>query len=277
VDYLLLLAPAIVVVGLLLLGMLVYGWRRPPVFGFKHNRVFGPFLAGYLVWALGPLERRLIHRVTPTQITVVSLVLCLATGGVVAAGYVYIGVWLYAGAGIFDILDGRLARLANRDTKAGALFDSVSDRWGELAVFTGYAWYTHESIWLLAVMAAIAGSMMVSYTRARAESLGATASGGIMQRAERVVLVSGGTLIASLVPGEALPIIGVTLALCGLASCATAIRRWQLAHHSLARSLDNAQSAGTTATATTTQQTSPMMARMPNDASARLAAGTSDA
>jgi len=234
VDYVLLLAPAIVVVASLAIGMIVYGWRRPPVFGFKHNRVFGPFLAGFLVWAIGPVERRLLGRVSPTAITVVSLLLCLATGAVVAAGWIYIGVWLYVGAGILDILDGRLARLGNRDTKAGALFDSVADRWGELAVFTGFAWYAHDSLWLFAVMAAIAGSMMVSYTRARAESLGATANGGIMQRAERIVLVSGGTLVAALVPGSALPIVGVTLALCGVASCATAIRRWQVSYQSLA-------------------------------------------
>jgi len=280
VEYLLLLAPAIAVVASLAIGMIVYGWRRPPVFGFKHNRVFGPFLAGFLVWALGPVERRLLHRVSPTAITVISLVLCLATGAVVAAGWIYIGVWLYVAAGILDILDGRLARLGNRDTKAGALFDSVADRWGELAVFTGFAWWAHDSLWLLAVMAAIAGSMMVSYTRARAESLGAAASGGIMQRAERIVLVSGGTLVAALVPGAALPIVGVTMALCGAASCATAIRRWQVAYQSLgaaAGARDSAHSAGTATIATTTQHTSPMIARTPNEASARLAAGTSDA
>ena len=106
-------------------------------------------------------------------------------------------VWLYAFAGILDVLDGRLARLAGKQTAAGALFDSVSDRWGELFVFAGYAWYLHDSPWLLAVMGAIGGSMMVSYTRARAEGLGVALSGGMMQRAERIVLVAGGTLIAA--------------------------------------------------------------------------------
>ena len=85
---------------------------------------------------------------------------------------------------------------------AGALFDSVSDRWGELFVFAGYVWFLHDSPWLLAVMAAIGGSMMVSYTRARAEGLGVELAGGVMQRAERIVLVAGGTLIAAWYGGD---------------------------------------------------------------------------
>ena len=81
--------------------------------------------------------------------------MCAATGVAAGLGHLGAAVWLYAFAGILDVLDGRLARLANRQTAAGALFDSVSDRWGELFVFTGYAWYLHETPWLLAVIGAI--------------------------------------------------------------------------------------------------------------------------
>ena len=62
-------------------------------------------------------------------------------------------VWLYTFAGILDVLDGRLARLGGTQSAAGALFDSVSDRWGELFVFAGYAWLLHDSLWLLACSA----------------------------------------------------------------------------------------------------------------------------
>ena len=240
VDRVYLFGPALGALSLLIAAMVVYAVRRPPVLGFKHNRLFGPFLAGYAAWLLGPVERRLMGRVSPTTITVLSLALCAAAGLVVAFGSLFAGAWLYGAAGILDILDGRLARLGQRESSAGALFDSVSDRWGELAVLSGYAWYAHGSPWLLAVMSAIAGSMMVSYTRARAEGLGAAASGGIMQRAERIVLVSLGSLIgawfaaAPEVAGIALTVVGVTMAACGVASIATALRRWVVATRSLA-------------------------------------------
>ena len=73
----------------------------------------------------------------------------------------------------------------------------MSDRWGELFVFAGYAWLLRDSGWLLAVIAAMGGSLMVSYTRARAEGLGVELAGGMMQRAERIMLVAIGTVIAA--------------------------------------------------------------------------------
>src|SRR5580658_10550483 len=138
----------------------------------KHNQVLGRFLARYLVWLLGPIERRLLGRVSPNVITMTSLVLCAVTGVVVAVGELASAVALYAIAGILDVLDGRLARLSGKQTKSGALLDSVCDRWGELFVLMGYAWLLRGSPWLVASLAAIGGSMMVSYTRARGEGLG---------------------------------------------------------------------------------------------------------
>jgi phosphatidylglycerophosphate synthase len=226
---------------------------RPPVIeNVKHNQVFGPFFARFLVWLIGPLERLLLGRVSPNVITAVSLLLCAITGAAVALGHIPGAVWLYAFAGILDVLDGRLARLSNQHTPAGALFDSVSDRWGELFVFTGYVWFVHDSPWLLAVIGAAGASMMVSYTRARAEGLGVELAGGVMQRAERIVLVAGGTLIAAWCGADlettslVEPIIGVTMLICGVASAATAVQRWVIAYRELARRDDAriAQSAG---------------------------------
>jgi len=243
VDRFYLLAPALVLLGTFVIAFGVYcalhlAGRAPEIAGVKHNELFGPFMAGFLVWLIRPLERLLLGRVAPNVITVASLSLCAVTGLAVALGHLPGAVWLYVFAGILDVLDGRLARLGGKPTAAGALFDSVSDRWGELFVFSGYAWYVHDSAWLLAVMAAIGGSMMVSYTRARAEGLGVALAGGIMQRAERIVLVAGGTLLAAyygtedaaLVP----TILGITLLACGIASTATAIHRWIVAYRELA-------------------------------------------
>jgi phosphatidylglycerophosphate synthase len=246
VDRFYLLAPAMLLAATFCLAFVVYcalcALGRPPVIEHvKHNQLLGPFFARFLVWLIGPLERLLIGRVSPNVITATSLVMCGITGAAVALGHLPGAVWLYAFAGILDVLDGRLARLANQQTAAGALFDSVSDRWGELFVFTGYVWFLHDSPWLLAVIAAIGGSMMVSYTRARAEGLGIALAGGVMQRAERIVLVAGGTLIAAWYGGDldsaALvePIMGATMLICGVASTGTAVNRWVIGYRELVK------------------------------------------
>ena len=245
-DRFFLLAPAMLLLVTFCAAFAVYcalcaAGRAPVVQGVKHNQLFGPFFARFLIWLIGPLERLLIGRVSPNAITAASLVLCGVTGAAVALGHLPGAVWLYVFAGILDVLDGRIARLSNRQTPSGALLDSVSDRWGELFVFAGYVWFLRDSPWLVAVMSAIGGSVMVSYTRARAESLGVALSGGAMQRAERIALVAGGSLTAAWCGSDVetyalvAPILGVTMAICGAASIATAIARWVTAYRALAR------------------------------------------
>jgi CDP-diacylglycerol--glycerol-3-phosphate 3-phosphatidyltransferase len=229
------LAAAMLVAFLVYCGLYAIG--RPPVLkAVKHNQLIGPFIAGYLVWLLGPLERALVGRVSPNFVTGVSLLLCAITGVVAGGGWLGPASWLYTIAGILDVLDGRLARLSGRQTAAGALFDSVSDRWGELFVFMGYAWCLHDSPWMLTAVGAFGASMMVSYTRARAEGLGISLSGGMMQRAERIVLVTGGTLLAAWYGGDAVaPILGSTMLICTLAASATAVSRWVIAYRELGK------------------------------------------
>jgi phosphatidylglycerophosphate synthase len=216
----------------------LYAIGRPPqMAGVKHNQLLGPFMAGFLVWMMGPLERLLVGRVSPNAITAVSLVMCGLAGLSAGLGNLAGAVWLYALAGILDVLDGRLARVTGHQTPAGALFDSVSDRWGELFVFAGYTWFLRDTPWLLAVLGAFGASMMVSYTRARAEGLGIELSGGMMQRAERIVLVTGGTFGAVLYGSvEATPaILGITMLICAATATATAINRWVVAFRALSR------------------------------------------
>jgi phosphatidylglycerophosphate synthase len=245
VDRFYLLAPALTLAAAFFLAFTVYcglhlAGRPPQVVGVKHNQFFGPFMAGFIVWLIGPIERLLLGRVSPNFITAVSLLLCIGAGVAAGTQHLAIAVWLYVFGGILDILDGRLARLAGRQTKSGALFDSVSDRWGELFVFGGYTWYLHDSPWMIAVVAAIGASQMVSYTRARAEGLGIQLSGGMMQRAERIVLVSGGALLAAWYAADpesasaATPILGGTMVLCAVTSAATALSRWLTAYRKLA-------------------------------------------
>ncbi len=95
-------------------------------------------------------------------------------------------------AGLFDMLDGQVARLGNMSSTYGALFDSVLDRYSELIMFLGVCYYLiahHYFFSSLFAFIALIGSMMVSYTRARSEGLGIENKGGLMQRPERVVLI----------------------------------------------------------------------------------------
>lgn len=97
--------------------------------------------------------------------------------------------------GFFDILDGRVARLSGLGSKFGAFYDSTLDRISEIAVFLGIlSLYADDMTMIYMVMLAMAGSLMVSYTRARAEAMGLDCRVGLMPRAERVVLLGGAAL-----------------------------------------------------------------------------------
>lgn len=238
VDRFFIFLPALVVITVSLVSLAYYSamvmaGRPPQVANIKTNEVLGLFWSRYAYWAVGPIERAMIAMgFSPNFVTFLSLLACIGTGVAVAFGQLATGCWLYFLAGALDLLDGRLARALNRQTEAGALFDSVADRWGELAAFVGYAWLLRDTPWLLAVLGCSAGSMMVSYTRARIEGLGLNLRAGAMQRAERMCLVSAGTLLAATFAAGpstaswAIPTVGGTIALCGVLSSSTALRRW---------------------------------------------------
>ncbi len=107
-------------------------------------------------------------------------------------------------AGLFDMLDGQVARLGKMSSSFGALLDSVLDRYSELFMFLGICYYLishHYFISSLLAFIGLVGSMMVSYTRARAEGLGIECKGGLMQRPERVVLVGTSALACGIASG----------------------------------------------------------------------------
>ena len=104
-------------------------------------------------------------------------------------------------AGLFDMLDGQVARLGNMGSVFGALYDSVMDRYSELLMFLGICYYLvahHYFLSSLFAFLALVGSMMVSYTRARSEGLGIQNKGGLMQRPERVVLVGLSAIVCGI-------------------------------------------------------------------------------
>jgi phosphatidylglycerophosphate synthase len=237
VESLILFAPVLGIAAVLVAAFAVYVvlcalGRAPDVGPLKTNEVFGPYIARYTLWVLLPIESTLrALNVSPNAITGWSVAACAGAGLAVSQNDLALGAYLYVLGGALDILDGRVARATGRQTPAGALFDSVADRWAELFVFTGFAWYLRETGWLLAVMGAIAGSMMVSYTRARGEGLGVELKVGAMQRAERITLVVMGTLVAAWLTrsgdAEHAPMAaGIALAMCGVLSSVTALGRW---------------------------------------------------
>ncbi|RFT15463.1 MAG: CDP-diacylglycerol--glycerol-3-phosphate 3-phosphatidyltransferase [Candidatus Saccharicenans subterraneus] len=126
--------------------------------------------------------------------------------------------------GMLDILDGKVATNSNRRTVFGAVFDSSLDRYSEFAIYLGLGFYfgPHWVLWVLAL--AFLGSTMVSYTKARAESLGVSCQLGIMQRAERMVLLIIGTLLALIIGHRDTVMIAVIIIL-AVVSNLTAIQR----------------------------------------------------
>src|SRR5687767_1487904 len=112
---------------------------------------------------------------TPNALTLIGTLFMLGIGLILSQGQFLIGGLLMAAAGAFDALDGGLARLTNRVTRFGAFLDSTTDRWAEAFIYGGLVWWFMEQGLRVEVMlayAAIIGSLMVSYTRARAEGLG---------------------------------------------------------------------------------------------------------
>ncbi|WP_224994615.1 CDP-alcohol phosphatidyltransferase family protein [Cesiribacter sp. SM1] len=157
--------------------------------------------------------------VTPNAVTTVGLILNIGVAAIFIVGgetsnrgeLEYVG-WagaLVLFAGIFDMLDGQVARLGKGASTYGALFDSVLDRYSELIMFMGICYYLIAHHYLLSSLfafVALIGSMMVSYTRARAEGLGIETKGGLMQRPERVVLIGISAIscgvVASVIGGD---------------------------------------------------------------------------
>src|SRR5438128_8733880 len=152
---------------------------------------------------VGPIARALVRSgVKPNVVTTVGTLVVLGAAAAFWRGAPHWGGALLLASGLLDILDGQVARQGGLTTTFGAFYDSTLDRVGESAIFGGIAlWFQHGGVPAerapLAVglsIAALVSSLLVSYTRARAEGLGLEAKVGIAQRAERFVLLGVPTL-----------------------------------------------------------------------------------
>jgi CDP-diacylglycerol--glycerol-3-phosphate 3-phosphatidyltransferase len=136
--------------------------------------------------------------ITPNALTLINLALNIVAAYVIAIGHFLPGGILVLVSGLFDLLDGALARFANKTTKFGAILDSTVDRMSEAAILFGLLiWYSgHEGrLEVALVFAVLIGSFLVSYVRARAEGLGWQCQVGLFTRAERVIVLAIGLLV----------------------------------------------------------------------------------
>lgn len=152
-----------------------------------------------LSFVFEPLIRR---KVDPNYVTTVGFLVTISAGIAFFMGHVRIGGFLVLLGGFIDIVDGQVARGTGLASVFGSFYDSTLDRISEIVVFLGiFSLYggghpDFDYPWMVYTVAlALAGSLMVSYTRARAEALGLDCNVGVMQRLERVVLIGGSALI----------------------------------------------------------------------------------
>jgi CDP-diacylglycerol---glycerol-3-phosphate 3-phosphatidyltransferase len=142
--------------------------------------------------------------ITPNMLTLFGLMITAAGSAAVALNHLFIGGLVLWFAALFDILDGALARAAGKVYRYGAFFDSTVDRYSEGLVYLGllvyfvYGLRQPGDLRPILVVLALMGSFLVSYVRARAQSLGFKCDGGILARPERVVVIVAGLLLAGI-------------------------------------------------------------------------------
>ncbi len=139
---------------------------------------------------------------SPNAVTVLGFFLTLAVAGVLASGRLLLAGVLLIFTLAFDAVDGTLARLLGQTTRFGAFLDSTLDRWAEVALFVAIAWVSlqaNDQRGVMLAIVALAMSLLVSYTRARAEGIGLQCKEGILTRFERLVILIAGLIFNQLI------------------------------------------------------------------------------
>ncbi|MDY7103818.1 MAG: CDP-alcohol phosphatidyltransferase family protein [Actinomycetota bacterium] len=178
---------------------------------------------------LAPIGRGLRRAgISADVITVAGLVMSCATAVAIGTGHFRLAFLFLLLTGIPDALDGAVAKAAGTSSTRGAFFDSVADRVTDAMLFFGIAWWFAEDrggTIVLLPFAAFAVASLVSYQRAKAESLGLQAKGGIMERAERVIVLGLGLLFPEFLVG----VLWVLLTLTALTAVQRFVKVWRQA------------------------------------------------
>lgn len=167
-------------------------------------------------------------KITPDHLTIAGLLIAVGAAVAIAFGQLALGLLLVILAALPDLLDGALAKASNTSSQRGAFFDSVIDRVTDSLLLGGVAWYfaSNESAHLAILPFAVAGmSSVISYERAKAESLGLQAKGGLMERAERIIALCIGLLFPPLL----IPIMWLMLVLTTITAVQRFFKVWQQA------------------------------------------------
>ncbi len=181
---------------------------------------------------LAPVVRLAVWlRLTPNEVTIAGFVVVLAAAALVAVGQLLLGAGLLVAGSLLDAVDGALARATGGTSAFGSFLDSTLDRAAEAILYGGIvAYYLRVSADpigpVLLALAALAGSFMVSYTRAKAEGIGLSASVGLAPRTERMVLIVAGIALAGI--GFDIGLIGAIAIIALLAMATTLQRIWHV-------------------------------------------------
>jgi CDP-diacylglycerol---glycerol-3-phosphate 3-phosphatidyltransferase len=168
------------------------------------------------------------HGITADVLTATGLVSATATAVLVATGHLHLAIIFLIVTGMHDLLDGPVAKAAGTASVRGAFFDSVTDRVADAVLMLGCAWYLlnrGEGHLALLPMAILAVTALVSYERAKAESLGLEAKGGLMERGERMFLLG----VAFLSTVIFLPVLWLLFALITFTAVARFVKVWNAA------------------------------------------------
>jgi len=219
----------VLILGAAFAGMHLYWRTHPDGSGVQGSRMLSSRVRAWYFSNLDPFEALFVRvGVRPIALTYAQVVVSVAVAAAYAAGLIFTAGFLVLFAGTLDILDGKVARRANGASARGAFLDSVMDRYAEFVGYGGLIVYFGDGWRVWAVLLAILGGVMVSYTRARAEGLGVRCDIGWLQRPERFVLLGFGSIFGSVaqhVVGGPQVLLSVTILVLAVLSNVTALQR----------------------------------------------------
>src|SRR3954466_14283604 len=166
--------------------------------------------------------------ITADHLTLLGIVMAVGAAVAIANGALRLGFLLLALTAIPDVLDGAVAKASGTASPRGAFFDSVADRVTDALLLGGVAWFlanSHPGKIAVLPLAVVAASMLISYERAKAESLGYNAKGGLMERAERLIALGLGLLFYQLL----IPVLWVMLVLTLITAGQRFVKVWNQA------------------------------------------------
>lgn len=217
------------VFGAAYFGMRAFDRTHPDTSAVRGSKILSSNIRAWYYSNLGPFEDLCIKRgVRASTITYTQVFASLVCAAAYASGLIYTAGFLMLFTGTLDMLDGKVARRTGGGTTRGAFLDSVIDRYAEFFVFVGLMVFFEDGWRVWAVLLAMLGGMMVSYTRARAEGLGAICDVGLLQRPERVVILGFGSIFSSVAihsVGGNHELLTLTILLLAVLSNITAIQR----------------------------------------------------